>query len=237
MKKTSFLFVALTVLLMMGCSKDELINDNGENSQSLKSGRGDGGTNGWNFTEFYGTSRIVEDSILIICRDDMNCGRKLQKLGNFSGNLPGYGKINPSLSSYTINFLDKDNPSEYFTLYGDSAYYALYNNKSYTDRIEPYFYNIVICGIVATSTKDSFRLTITGKLSPLVPLLDINTGNISCSRFIADDIVITEGKGKFKNYTQIFYNCGTTQISGTNFSGANLEGTGEMSIYVNNIHF
>jgi hypothetical protein len=69
------------------------------------------------------------------------------------------------------------------------------------------------------------------------PLLDVNTGIIKGSRFGTHEVVISDRKGKFKNYTQIFYNCGTTQINGTNFQGANLEGTDEMSLYVNNIHF
>jgi hypothetical protein len=34
----------------------------------------------------------------------MICGLKLLKLENFSGNFPGYGKINSSLSKYTITF-------------------------------------------------------------------------------------------------------------------------------------
>jgi len=241
MKKSILKILTIVVLILSGCSKDELINDTRENTQSLKSGRGDGGTNGWNFTEFYGTSTGTD--ALTICLlnastgSPENCGRKLLVNGYFSGNLPGYGKINPKLSTYTINFVDPNNPSEYFDLYGDEAYYALFNDKSYTDRIEPYFYNIVISGTVALSTNDSFKLTVTAELSPMVPLLDVNTGIINGSRFGTHDVLISDRRGKFKNSTLIFYNCGTTQISGTNFSGANLEGTGAMSIYVNNVHF
>lgn len=241
MKKSSFLFVALTVLLMMGCSKDELIDDTSENSQSLKSGRGDGGTNGWNFTEFYGTSTATEYLTICLLNEitglPENCGRKLRVNGYFSGNLPGYGKINPKLSKYTISFLDPSHPSAVNEIYGDPDIYALYDDKSYTDRIEPYLYNIVIRGSVALSTNDSFTLTVTAELFPMVPLVDVNTGIIEGSWFGTHNVVISDRKGKFINYSLIFYNCGTTQISGTNFSGANLEGTGEMSIYVNNVHF
>ena len=93
-----------------------------------------------------------------------------------------------------------------------------------------------IRGTVALSTKDSFTLTVTGELYPMVPFLDVNTGIIKGSRFGTHDVMISNGIGKFKNYTQTFYNCGSTLIDGTNFQGVNLE-TGEMSIYVNNIHF
>ena len=248
MKKLGIL-VVIALIMMFGCSKEEMTNTEQElfsvenNKQpNIGAKRGDGGANGWNFVEFYGTSRMVKDSILTICLTDsitglsMDCCRKLLKLGNFSGNLPGYGKINSSLSFYTINFVDKNNPSEYFTLYGDEEYYDLFNDKSYTDRIEPYFYNIVISGTVALTVNDSFKFTITGELYPMEPLYDINTGIIKGSGFIGTERVISERKGKFKNYTQTFYNCGSTLIDGTNFQGVNLE-TGEMSLYVNNIHF
>ncbi len=238
----------MALLMVFGCSKEEMITTEQElfsveknNQHDIGEKRGDFNESGWNYTEFYGTSTGTE-SLTICLPDDntglpMDCGRKLLMNGNFSGNLRGYGKINPSLSSYTINFVDKDNPSEYFDLYGNEEYYALFNDKSYTDRIEPYFYNIVISGTVALSVKDSFEVTIIGVLWPMVPLLDVNSGIIKGSGFGTHDVVISNRRGKFENYTQIFYNCGSTLIDGTNFKGANLEETGEMSLYVNNIHF
>jgi hypothetical protein len=52
----------------------------------------------------------------------------------------------------------------------------------------------------------------------------------------ASDVDFTPGLGKLANYSDEYFRCGTRQIEGTNFSGVNLE-TGEMSLFVNNIHF
>lgn len=245
MKKIEILAV-VALLMMFGCSKDNLIdieqdsiiveeNKHFENGD-IGSRRGDGGINGWNFVEFYGTSTGTES--LTICLPDsfglpgMDCGRKLLKNGNFSGNLPGYGKINSSLSPYTVKF--REPQWEEWPLYQNAEHYALYSDPILTARFEKYFYNIEIIGTVATSAKDSFKFKIIGVLRPMVP--DTSGTIIKGSWFFGLMMEISEGKGKFENYTQTFYNCSTTQISGTNFSGVNLE-TGEMSLFVNNIHF
>ena len=243
MKKTVFQIIVLSLFLIMGCSKDEMTTDEQElfslekNKQtSIGEQRGDGGANGWNFVEFYGTS-IGMDTLIICLPESMDCGRKLLSNGYFSGNLPGYGKINSSLSKYTITFR-REEPYyfnyEPFPLFGDLDYYALYDDPTIPARFEEFQYKIEIKGKVGISNKDYFNVKITAVILPMVP--DESGDIIKGSWISASDVDFTPGLGKLANYSDEYFRCGTRQIEGTNFSGVNLE-TGEMSLFVNNIHF
>ena len=244
MKKTVFQITVLSLFLIMGCSKDDLINTEQElfsvekNSQSvIGEKRGDGGVNAWNFVEFYGTS--TGTTSLTICLPDpitglpMNCGRKLLDNGYFSGNLPGYGKIISNLSKYTIEFREPywDN----FDLYQNAAYYALYDDPSIPARFEPYLYNIVIKGRVATSIKDYFNITV---IAVIRPMIDDETGDIIRGSWIVpSDIIFAPGEGaKLANYSDEYFTCGTRQIEGTNYSGVNLA-TGGMSLVLKKVQW
>ena len=99
MKKTNFLFVALTVLLIMGCSKDELIDDASENNQ-LKQGF-------WQGMNFESISKDYETFYTIspVFHTAQNTQQIMLKNGSFFGSIQSKGKINQSLSYYTIDDL------------------------------------------------------------------------------------------------------------------------------------
>jgi len=88
MKKTVFQIAIAVMLLMMGCSKDELIKNTGENNQ-LKKGRVVSST-----IEFYSASTGTTPLPLA------EVGGQILKSGEFSGNINGYGEINSNLSTY-----------------------------------------------------------------------------------------------------------------------------------------
>ncbi len=248
MKKLSFLAV-MALLMMFGCSKEEMTNTEQElfsvekNDQTvIGEKRGDGGVNAWNFVEFFGTSTVGPDTPLIICLPDdvaeplglpgMNCGRKLLSNGYFSGNLPGYGKIISSLSTYTIEFGEPY--WDYFELYQNAEHYALYDDPSIPARFEKYLYNIVIKGKVATSNKDYFNITV---IAVIRPMINDETGDIIRGSWIlASDIDFAPGDGKLANYSDEYFTCGTRQIEGTNYSGVNLK-TGEMSLVLKKVQW
>lgn len=239
MKKFGFLAV-MALLMMFGCSKDEMTTDEQEpysvekNEQpGIGEKRGDGGVNAWNFVEFCGTSTVGPDTPLIICLPEtMDCGRKLLVNGYFSGNLPGYGKIISSLSTYTIEFGEPY--WDYFELYQNAEHYALYDDPSIPARFEKYLYNIVIKGKVATSNKDYFNITV---IAVIRSMINDETGDIIRGSWIVpSDIDFAPGDGKLANYSDEYFTCGTRQIEGTNYSGVNLA-TGEMSLVLKKVQW
>ena len=209
MKKSSLLFFALAVMLLMGCSKDELFNDAVENNQLMK-----GSTKGMGVT-FIGTSSDDEVFIPICPPNSETCGRKLHENGNFSGNITGYGKINPELSKYSLKVTEIIK-NQY---YGNPLY----------PREEEWSYKIEAKGKVILSASDYFNITITGYLITYEPLKD--------GRWIYGSVFTGNGKtdtdegsrgGKFLNYTGEFF-VKWNILNGTNFKGINLE-TGEISL-------
>ena len=209
MKKSSLLFFALAVMLLMGCSKDELINDKGENNQLKK-----GSTKGMGVT-FIGTSSDDEVFIPICPPNTETCGRKLHENGNFSGNITDYGKINPELSKYTLKVIEIiENP--------------YYDNSLYP-REEEWSYKLEVKGRISLGASDYFNITITGFLITYKPLQD--------GRWIYGSVFTGNGKtdtapgsraGKFLNYNGEFF-VKWDILNGTNFKGINLE-TGEISL-------
>jgi hypothetical protein len=209
MKTKIFEIAMVALLLLAGCSKDEFINKPSENNQLKK-----GSTKGMGIT-FIGTSSTDEVFIPICSPGIENCGRKLHANGNFSGNLTGYGKINPELSKYTFSVIEIiKNP-----YYGNPLY----------PREEEWSYKLEAKGRVSLSTSDYFSITITGYLITYEPLKD--------GRWIYGCVFTGNGKtdtdqgskgGKFLNFNGEFY-VKWNILNGTNFKGINLE-TGEISL-------
>jgi hypothetical protein len=99
MKKTSFQIAVLALLLIMGCSKDELINDASENNQ-LKQGF-------WQGMNFESISKNDENfyTTTPVIYTVQNTQKLMLKNGSFFGSIQGKGKINQSSSYYTIDDL------------------------------------------------------------------------------------------------------------------------------------
>lgn len=210
MRKSSFHILLAILLLLAGCSQDDIIGTIDTENNQLKKGS----TNGMGVL-FYGTY-INDDSFIPICPPGVeDCGRKLHTNGNFSGNLTGYGKIIPELSKYTIKVIDiMNNP-----YYGNPLY----------PREEEWSYKLEIKGKVALNSVDYFYITITGYMLTYEPTQDgrwvygsVFTGNGKTDT--------TEGSrgGIFHNYNREF-SVKWTVLSGVSFKGINLS-TGEIGL-------
>ena len=209
MKETVFQIAVFMLMLMMGCSKDELPGNTDEDIQLKK-----GSTKGMGVT-FIGTSSN-DNYFIPICPPDIdNCGRKLHEFGNFSGNITDYGIIIPELSKYSLKVIEIiKNP-----YYGNPLY----------PREEEWSYKLEVKGRVSLGASDYFNITITGFLITYKPLQD--------GRWIYGSVFTGNGKtdtapgsraGKFLNYNGEFF-VKWDILNGTNFKGINLE-TGEISL-------
>ena len=225
MKKTNLLFVALTVLLMMGCSKDELIDEANSDLQLKKGSIANAGVTSLNFT---GNS-VTGDSFALT---ELNDGSKIMKNGICSGSITGYGKINPTLSNYSFERPSaKINPN-----------YGIPHNEFQLQ----YDYDVNVNGRVSLTTKDYFDFKLTdalyspanyeaGVTGPGEPefkgaIFGCPIGN---NLFIngqwkviyQGEATITLGAGKFKTFTgrkmEVYRNGGTKGINRL---------TGEMSL-------
>jgi hypothetical protein len=150
MKKFSFL--ALVALLMIfGCSKEEIINteqepfSTEENNQPVVNGNKSGSVNSrYGMISFFSTS-IKNNEFVNGC---LPSPRKLLKQGTFIGNIQDFGKINSSLSRYTFSYC-KEAPIDSPPNYG-----------------EPLMYKLIGDGKIYLSTRDYCSITITGNVYP-----------------------------------------------------------------------
>ncbi|HSR61404.1 MAG TPA: hypothetical protein VLL47_11650 [Robiginitalea sp.] len=101
----------MALMLMVGCSKDTLIDagqDSALNESSLAALKGQQGNkpgngNGVVQLGFRSNSTGTTD-FFPGCLPE---GRNLLRVGNFSGKLSGYGKINSTLSTYAFEFCEE----------------------------------------------------------------------------------------------------------------------------------
>ena len=144
MKKIQVLaFMAL--ILMFGCSNEELINTkqdsvvSEESNLSVFNGERKSNPNAGVNTIAFLSNSDVELGFYDGC---LPTGLNLLKYGNFSGTLSGFGKIKTSLSTYEIISCV------------ENFDYPLYPNQ---------VYSIVAQGVIALGTRDYCYITITGK--------------------------------------------------------------------------
>ena len=213
-------FIAVMALLMMfGCSKDEVITTEQEpfsvekNSQPVINGEKGptNGNSGVGGISFFCTSNKDGDFIKEWTQEAVNpypnikLDRKLLRNGTFKGNLSGYGKINSTLNS-TYTFI--------------SCEPALIDCPPNCG--EPMMYKLIADGTIYISTRDYCSITITGNLYPWY-YTDI--------RFDGGLFIGTAtthgGAGKLKNFNKTFW----IWRSGMDRSGINLT-TGEMALNI-----
>lgn len=139
----------VVVLMMVGCSKDSLIDagqDTALNESSLTPLKGQQGNKpGSEAIQISFTSNSTGTADFVSgCLPE---GRNLLRLGNFSGKLSGFGKINSSLSTYAFIECEKvpiDPPN----------------------IGEPYMYAVVAEGTLALGSRDYCSITISGNIYP-----------------------------------------------------------------------
>lgn len=158
MKKTFFQIVVLALLLIMGCSKDDLIDTEQEpfsveKNQPVMGEKG--GKPGSTVSEIRFQSNSIENGIFI----EEGClispypqDRRLLKEGMFSGFIEGYGNINPKLSEYEIVDCDLT-PND---KYDSEDIYSEFN-----------MYKLTIEGEISLSPKDYCTIQITGNVYPI----------------------------------------------------------------------
>lgn len=151
MKKTVFQIVVLALFLIMGCSKDDLINTEQEpisaeeNNHSVVNGNRTGSVNTSLSGISFFSSSIKNDKFINDC---LPSTRKLLEQGTFSGKIAGIGSINSSLSYYSFTSC-KEAPIDSPPNYG-----------------EPLMYKLVANGKIYISTRDYCSITITGNAYP-----------------------------------------------------------------------
>ena len=194
-------FIAVTALLMMfGCSKDELIITEQEpfsvenNNQTVVNGKRPVSVNSMGSRISFLSTSIKNGELLIGCIPNnsiTNTERKILKTGTFKGTLKDYGKINSSLSWYTFSScIEADiNPP----------------NKG-----EPKMYKLIAEGKIYLNSRDYCSITIVGNLYPWY-YTDIQfDGGV----FIGS-ATTSSGVGKLKNFNKTFevYSSGDFNIN------------------------
>lgn len=186
MKNITFQIVLVMLLLLMGCSQDELINDASENNQLKK---GSPGTTALSSFRVYGNS-IYDNSFFEL--KELGDDSKILRNGKFSGSISGIGKINSSLSTYNFeSYTTKPNNN--------------IGNKYYTP-LSPY-YLLLGKGKVYINSVDFFEFEITeglyeaGNWAPGYITTDLYMGGIFiCNNVGQGTAHITIASGKFKAF-------------------------------------
>ncbi|MHB1108123.1 MAG: hypothetical protein ACYCZ2_17345 [Lutibacter sp.] len=189
MKKFKFLAV-MALLMIFGCSKDEVITTEQDSFSVEKNGQPviNGARPGSTTSEisrinFYSTS-IKNGEFLTGCIPNYsitNTERKLLKTGTFKGTLKDFGKINSSLSGYTFSSCieaDIDSPPNYG---------------------EPKMYQLIAEGTISLGTRDNCSIRITGNVYPWY-YTDIQFDG---GLFIGT-ATTSSGTGKLKNFNKTF---------------------------------
>ncbi len=207
MKNYRFLAV-MALLMMFGCSKDEVTNTDQElfsvekNNQPVVNGARPGSaTMSVSGISFFGTS-TKSDLAEGFVNGCLPSPRKLLKYGTFSGKLAGYGTINSSLSTYSFTSCEEadiDSPPNYG---------------------EPLMYKLIAEGILSLGTRDHCSITITGNLYPWY-----NTAIQFDGGTFIGKATTHSGVGKLKNFNKTF----EVYRSGMNNYGINLK-TGEIGL-------
>ncbi len=215
MKKFGVLAV-MALLLMFGCSKDDLITTEQdlisveENSQPIVNGNKQGLVNAkFGKISFFSTSLKNSGFIKEWTQEaedpypNLKLDRKLLHGGKFSGNLSGFGKINSTLNStYTFTFCEPlpiDSP------------------PNYGERL---MYNFLAKGEIYLNTSDHCSITITGNLYPWY-YADIQFDG----GLVIGTATTHDGVGKLKNFNKTFW----IWRRGMDRRGINLT-TGEISL-------
>lgn len=212
MKKLRILAV-LTLLMMSGCSKEEVTTSEQEpfsvekNNQPVINGARPGSaTMSVSGISFFSSS-IKDGEFLTGCIPNnriTNAERKLLRNGTFSGKIVGIGTINSSLSKYTFSSCaeaDIDSPP---------------------NAGEPKMYNLIADGKIYLSTRDYCSITITGNVYPWY-YTDIQfDGGLFIGKATTHS-----GVGKLKNFNKTF----EVYSFGMSSPGINLT-TGEMVLNI-----
>lgn len=152
MKKIPML-AAMALLLMVGCTKDSLIDSeqdsvlNESGLTALKGQQGSKPVNGNANIQLLFTSNSTGTADFFPgCLAE---GRNLLRLGNFSGKLSGYGKINATLSTYAFEYCEvlPAVPPNYI-------------------EGEPYVYTLEARGTLALGPNDYCSITFSGTIYP-----------------------------------------------------------------------
>ncbi len=182
-------FIAVVALLMMfGCSKDDLITTEQElfsveknNQPVIYDEKGPIKDNAGVGTGFWlkGTSSDSDESLPIYFSSE-SAEMKILSHGNFSGKLIGYGKINEIESYYDIKIL------------------SVIDNKTvdYTRCWGQYIYNLEIKGTVYIIDRASsfFTFSLTGEFHTNHDLYTINQVYVGGANELNGDITYREGK-------------------------------------------
>lgn len=180
MKKTHIQIVVAVMLLLLGCSKDELINDTSENNQLKK------GVSG---ISFYSIS-VDGDSYSLPDNPITGATRKVLKYGTFEGSIQGLGKIIPGLSPYTFDDLIEE------------------DNGGWSVSYEPKWYIIVSSGIISLSARDYCLVDISGVIiTPHFYTAESSANKTAHDgAYINYDGIATthDGVGKLKGFNKIF---------------------------------
>jgi len=205
MKKFRFLAV-MALFMVLGCSKDELINDTSENSQ-LKKGSPNTSTE-----IIFLSNSIANDDFIVLAPGYLCTDRKILRKGNFTGTINGIGVINSKKSTYEIINYEILNHDGFWRFTDPSL-------LTYPD--EPNMYKITVEGNIIINEQDHCSITITGNIYPVCyyPLASLEYGSFegtgvinSGTRKLAD----LNGK-KFRVYGRPFN--GVTFFNGNHNTG------------------
>jgi hypothetical protein len=152
MKKTVFQIVVVVTLLLMGCSKDELINDTSENNQ-LKTGRLNTSTE-----IFFLSNSIANDDFIVLAPGYLCTDRKILRTGIFTGTINGIGKINSRKSTYEIKT---------FEILDHDGFWYFSDPSLLTYSREENMYKITVEGNIIINEQDHCSITITGNIYPV----------------------------------------------------------------------
>lgn len=187
MKKTVFQIAVAVMLLMVGCAKDELIDEASENKQLKKGSSTNTQVSSIGFT---GNSLYNNDFFIL---EELNDGSKIMKNGKISGSITGFGKINASLSTYKFTSI--------------SSYENTSAGQHYDWYALEYNYILVGSGRVYLNSVDYFEFIITegwynpGNSSPGVVTPEIYHGGIFiCNNAGQGAAKVTVASGKFEAF-------------------------------------
>lgn len=150
----------MALMLMVGCSKDTLIDAEQDYVQLEESSKtelkGKGNTfsgNGYDFISFYSTSTVNGNFVMNGLETESNglpTVVYLLRQGTFSGNISGYGRIKSSLSTYEFS----------------SCVRSATDLTPECSVGEPWMFEVVAEGTLALGTRDYCSITITGNIYP-----------------------------------------------------------------------
>jgi hypothetical protein len=167
MKKTVFQMAVAVMLLLMGCSKDELPNDT-NNELKLKKGSNTS-------TEIiFESNSIANNNFIELAPGYLYPVRKILSQGIFTGSINGIGVINSRQSTYEI--------TNYEILPNDHLY-DLFDTESRLQYLtypdEKNMYKITIDGNIIINVQDHCSFHIEGNIYPICyyPLTSSEVGS------------------------------------------------------------